>query len=249
MADWALVVPAERYAAERLFHHEAIEFEAVEFEAVEFEAVEMTTVEMTTVEIRAVGSGAVEFGAGSGAAGPGSAGPGSAGFRQADSAPVPGDRVVLIAGGDDPVVFGLGRVCGPAPGTDPDPDDPQATDSPGTIDVEYTHRLFDAPVPAGELVDGRAAGVYALPAGAWEALAERVGAEHRVDAAKRTWLVSLDLPIEAGTPAEAVRMFWSYVRELGPRELPAFVSPSDDELAMQAFVLGAETNLDPEEAE
>ncbi len=35
--------------------------------------------------------------------------------------------------------------------------------------------------------------------------------------------------------------------ELGPRELPTYVSPSDDELAMQAFVLGEEANQDPEE--
>ena len=37
------------------------------------------------------------------------------------------------------------------------------------------------------------------------------------------------------------------MQELGPRELPAFVSPAGDELAMQAFVLGAEANQDPEE--
>ena len=65
--------------------------------------------------------------------------------------------------------------------------------------------------------------------------------------ARRTWLVSLDLPIEAATPADAVRQFWSYVLELGPAELPTFVSPSGDELAMQAFVLGEQANLDPEE--
>jgi hypothetical protein len=35
--------------------------------------------------------------------------------------------------------------------------------------------------------------------------------------------------------------------EAGPRELPAYVWPRGDELAMQAFVLGAVTNLDPEE--
>ncbi len=51
----------------------------------------------------------------------------------------------------------------------------------------------------------------------------------------------------AASPAEAVRQFWSYVAELGPAELPAFVWPSGDELAMQAFVLGAEANQDPEE--
>ena len=37
--------------------------------------------------------------------------------------------------------------------------------------------------------------------------------------------------------------------ELGPAELPTFVWPSGDELAMQAFVLGEEANQDPEEDE
>jgi hypothetical protein len=46
-----------------------------------------------------------------------------------------------------------------------------------------------------------------------------------------------------------VRQFWSHVRELGPAELPTFVWPSGDELAMQAFVLGQEANQDPEEDE
>jgi len=62
-----------------------------------------------------------------------------------------------------------------------------------------------------------------------------------------TWLVSVALPIEAGTPADAVRQFWSHVVELGPAELPTYVWPSGDELAMQAFVLGEEANQDPEE--
>jgi hypothetical protein len=68
-------------------------------------------------------------------------------------------------------------------------------------------------------------------------------------ALRRTWLVSVDLPIEADTPAEAVASFWRYVSELGPDELPAFVSPLDDELAMRAFVAGEPANLDPEEDE
>ena len=67
------------------------------------------------------------------------------------------------------------------------------------------------------------------------------------DRQRKTWLVSVALPIEAANPAEAVRQFWSYVRELGPAELPTFVWPSGDELAMQAFVLGVEANQDPEE--
>jgi hypothetical protein len=62
-----------------------------------------------------------------------------------------------------------------------------------------------------------------------------------------TWLVSVALPIEAATPAAAVRQFWSHVLELGPGELPTYVWPYGDELAMQAFVLGEEANQDPEE--
>jgi hypothetical protein len=85
--------------------------------------------------------------------------------------------------------------------------------------------------------------VTALEPGVFQRLAARLGG----DLDRRTWLVSLDLPIEAATPAEAVRQFWSYVLELGPAELPTFVSPSGDELAMQAFVLGVEANQDPEE--
>jgi hypothetical protein len=60
-------------------------------------------------------------------------------------------------------------------------------------------------------------------------------------------MVNLYLPIEAATPVEAVRAFWTYVQQLGPRELLAFVAPTDDELAMQAYVLGEAANLDPEE--
>lgn len=64
---------------------------------------------------------------------------------------------------------------------------------------------------------------------------------------RKTWLVSVDLPIEATTPAEAVAQFWDYLRELGPEELPVFVSPLADELAMQAYVGGEQHELDPEE--
>jgi hypothetical protein len=60
-------------------------------------------------------------------------------------------------------------------------------------------------------------------------------------------LVSVDLPIEAATPAEAVAQFWSYLRELGPAELPAFVAPVEDELAMQVFLGGQPHDLDPED--
>lgn len=64
---------------------------------------------------------------------------------------------------------------------------------------------------------------------------------------RTTWLVSVNLPIEAESPAEAVRAFWSYVTDLGPDGLPVFVSPTDDELSMRAYVRAIPTNLDPEE--
>jgi hypothetical protein len=103
--------------------------------------------------------------------------------------------------------------------------------------VAYTRRLFDAPVP-GPVLD---LGAHPLDEATFAALsAEPV-------TTKREWLVSLDLPIEASSPAEAVRAFWTYAAELGPRELPTFVAPVGDELAMQAYVLGEPTNLDPEE--
>lgn len=139
-----------------------------------------------------------------------------------DSRPEPGDQVLVLAERPDPVVVALGRVV--ADGS-----------------VAYTRRSFDAPLPAAGLAVG--GGFGPVEPAAFQAVVDRLPAQP--DA--RTWLVSVDLPIEADSPAEAVRLFWSYVRELGPRELPAFVSPSGDELAMQAFVLGEEANLDPEE--
>jgi hypothetical protein len=66
-------------------------------------------------------------------------------------------------------------------------------------------------------------------------------------APRARWLVSVALPIEASSPAEAVREFWAYVDSLGPDELPAFVSPAADELAMRAFVMDREAALDPED--
>jgi hypothetical protein len=71
-----------------------------------------------------------------------------------------------------------------------------------------------------------------------------------VDAARTNaqprWQVSLTLPIEAPTRAEAVLRFWAFVRLLGPEQLPAFVWPAGDELAMQAYVLEHPVSLDPE---
>ncbi|MEU4527419.1 hypothetical protein AB0F49_04235 [Micromonospora ureilytica] len=188
VGTWAVLLPAERYEAERLVHHDTLELTA-----------------LTDV-----------------------------------ARPGPGDQVAVLVDGP-PRLVALGRVTAPGRRHREDPDDPQSPVEPGTLVVAYTRRAFDEPVPADLLtLDGP---VTALEPAAFRALADRLGPPP----ARRTWLVSLDLPIEAGTPAEAVRLFWSYVQELGPRELPAFVSPAGDELAMQAFVLGEQANQDPEE--
>jgi len=129
-----------------------------------------------------------------------------------------GERVVLVAGTDPPVVFGLGRAVREGV-------------------VRYTRRLFDTPLPADGLVDGP------LPAERYAVLVDTAG----TGAPVRTWLVGVDLPVEAESAAEAVRRYWSYLRELGPTELPAYVAPVGDELAMQALLVGEPAPLDPEE--
>ena len=173
MAQWAVVIPADQWATERLFHHDTL-----------------------TV-------------------------PGTPGVT-----PAPGDEVLMVAGGDRPRAVALGAVLA-------ERDD--------ALLLAYRRRAFDDDVPAGDLTLTGA--VTPLEAPDYERLAERLGA----DRDRQTWLVSVSLPIEAVNPAEAVRQYSSYIRELGPAELPTFVSPSGDELAMQAFVLGAEANQDPEE--
>ncbi|MET8089916.1 hypothetical protein [Micromonospora sp. NPDC005220] len=188
VGTWAVLLPAERYEAERLVHHDTLELTGL-------------------TDVARLG---------------------------------PGDQVAVLVDAP-PRLVALGRVSAPGQRHREDPDDPQSPGVPGTLVVAYTRRAFDEPVPADLLtLDGP---VTALEPAAFRALADQLGPPP----ARRTWLVSLDLPIEAGTPAEAVRLFWSYVQELGPRELPAFVSPSGDELAMQAFVLGEQANQDPEE--
>jgi hypothetical protein len=131
----------------------------------------------------------------------------------------PGDDVVLVA--EDRAVA-LGRFT-------------------PTGAIAYVRRAFDQPAAADDLKLTEP--VTPLDEESFRRVAARVGSRQE----RKTWLVSVALPIEASGRAEAVRQFWAYVRELGPAELPTFVWPSGDELAMQAFVLGAEANQDPEE--
>jgi hypothetical protein len=152
-----------------------------------------------------------------------------------------GDAVALIVAGRAPRLFGLGRVREPrAAGSD--------------LVVSYTHRQFDQPIPVGDLLPGTSRrGLTELDPDLYASLANRAsagGSAGRASAGRgeaTEWFVSVALPIEATSRAEAVREFWTHVAKLGPRELPAYVWPQGDELAMQAFVLGEEANLDPEE--
>ncbi|GAA2872512.1 hypothetical protein Acy02nite_43390 [Actinoplanes cyaneus] len=130
----------------------------------------------------------------------------------------PGDEVLLVA---DEHVVALARV----------------EKTGGYLALAYLRRAFDEPIPAAGLTGGP------VTEDEFRRYADRLGRP----LPKRNWLVSVAMPIEAVNPAEAVRQFWSHVNELGPRELPTYVWPSGDELAMQAFVLGAEANQDPEE--
>lgn len=133
-----------------------------------------------------------------------------------------GDEALLVAAVEPPVVFGVARADGEGR-------------------LRYTVDLIAGPLPFAARLG---AGTHQLDEAEFVRAASAAKAGRQ---GKRTWLVSVDLPIEAASPAEAVREFWTYVRDLGPAELPAFVWPAGDELAMQAFVLGAEANQDPEE--
>ena len=175
MAHWAVIIPADRWATERLFHHDTVTVSG--------------------------GAGPVE----------------------------PDDEVLLVVGGE---VVALTQAV------EADGDD---------LVLAYLRRAFDEPVPAAELhLDEHDVRIAAVDPAVFRRLAGAIGGTTAVGE-KKSWLVSVALPIEAQTPAEAVRQFWSHVLELGPVELPTYVWPSGDELAMQAFVLGEEANQDPEE--
>ena len=151
---------------------------------------------------------------------------------QHDSLTVAGGAGVVAA--DDEVLLVVGgSVVAVARAAKTDGDD---------LVLTYLRRAFDEPVTAEGLA--LEAEVTAVEPATFRRLAAALGDDRR---ARRSWLVSVALPVEAATPAEAVRQFWSHVRELGPAELPAYVWPSGDELAMQAFVLGEQANQDPEE--
>jgi hypothetical protein len=146
--------------------------------------------------------------------------------------PVAGDPVLLLAASTQPLIFGVGVIEGTS-------DQRQAI-------VAYRLRLFDQPVSVGA-IEIDSPGLRLVEIDRYERLAAAIPPPAaRAPGPKAEWFVSVSLPIEADSQAEAVREFWTYVEKLGPRELPALVWPRGDEMAMQAFVLGAPANQDPE---
>lgn len=94
-----------------------------------------------------------------------------------------------------------------------------------------------------ETAEAQEEGWRALDPESWEALVRTLPQPER----RSDWLVSLTIPVEAADRAEAVRQFWSYIRTLGPSELPTFVAPYGSELEGVSFLLGTEHEQDPEE--
>lgn len=113
--------------------------------------------------------------------------------------------------------------------------------------VAYRRRL-EEPVKTAATIRSDAnaeegEGWTALDPEAWEELIGTLPTPER----RSDWLVTLSMPIEAVDKAEAVRQFWSYIKALGPKELPTFVSPYGRELEGTSFLLGVEHEQDPEE--
>src|SRR5262245_2288449 len=143
--------------------------------------------------------------------------------------PSRGDPVLVVAALDPPVLFGVGRVDDARP-----------------CRIRYLLRVFDAPPSVPGSLRKLTTGVHALDRVTYGMAAAMVRAAvpHSGDAT--VWQVSVHLPIDAANAAAAVREFWTYVEHLGPQELPTFVHPRDNELAMRAYVDGRPANLDPD---
>jgi hypothetical protein len=137
----------------------------------------------------------------------------------------PGDLVVLVADGDEPILFGLGQMR-------------------ADLRVRYRTWLFDTPLLLPSVLTDVTIGTRRIPPGAYQAVLALIGPVAGQAGRRRDWHVMLHLPIEANTPAGAVREFWTYVEGLGPGELPTLVYPSGDELAMRAYVGGAPVDPD-----
>lgn len=151
-----------------------------------------------------------------------------------------GDEVAL-AGAEG--VFALGTVADKAVAYRRRLEEPVKTAA--TVSLDSASLNSSAPLNDSSRSDDAAegAGWTALDPEAWEELIGTLPTPER----RSDWLVTLSMPIEAVDKAEAVRQFWSYIKALGPKELPTFVSPYGRELEGTSFLLGVEHEQDPEE--
>ena len=224
MAVWAVIIPAEQWATERLFHNETVTVAGAAGTVAPDEEVLLVADDHVVALTRAAKSDGDDLVL--------------TYLRRAFDDPPPAAGLAVAGGGPGLTVSGggpgLAAVGGGAAASGGGPGLTAVGGGPGLT------------VSGGGLgLTAAGGGPVEVEPQVFRRLAAALGAEP--GPSTPTWLVSLALPIEAATPADAVRQFWTHVVELGPRELPAYVWPSGDELAMQAFVLGEEANQDPEE--
>ena len=148
--------------------------------------------------------------------------------RALPEAAADGDEVALAGPGG---VYALGEVAGRAVA--------YRRRLKGPVATAVTLRVYGT---AGD-AESETGTWHELMPDAWADLVRALPAPER----RRDWLVTLSMPIEAVDKAEAVRQFWTYIRSLGPKELPTFVSPYGRELEGTSFLLGVEHEQDPEE--
>ena len=212
MAQWAVIIPTDRWATERLFHHDTVTVPAGATPVAPDDDVLLVADGNVVALARATKTDGDDLVL--------------AYLRRSFDRPVPAAELGL----SDASAGGRGTVPADGPGGDPG------------------SGLSDASAAGPGRTPAAGPSPVAVDADVFRRLSAALGGE-AATSGRPTWLVSVALPIEAATPAEAVRQFWSHLVELGPEELPAYVWPSGDELAMQAFVLGEEANQDPEEDE
>ncbi|GAA2122155.1 hypothetical protein [Glycomyces algeriensis] len=158
----------------------------------------------------------------------------------------PASRPERVADGDEVAlagpegVFALGEVDGPAIAYRRRLEEPAKTVE--TVQIHGSAGSAEDEV-YGFAEGGAREGWTELNPDAWEDLVRTLPTPER----RSDWLVTLSMPIEAVDKAEAVRQFWSYIRSLGPKELPTFVAPYGRELEGTSFLLGVEHEQDPEE--
>jgi hypothetical protein len=156
-----------------------------------------------------------------------------------------GDPVVLVALAGAPLIFALGRVAGASNTVNHGQASPSAGSA--ALEIAYTNRLFDKPIPADGLLSIQRPGIYLLDGERFTTTIAMLEVTAESPGQLNEWQVELCLPIEAASPADAVRSFWTYINELGPSELPVFVAPIGDELALTPYVHSDPAIFDPDE--